>query len=216
MEDNIIIKEPTAIERYVLCLEEQVAKLTDTLLKTQKDVEDMRCQLNANLAIKPYHDYRLQGCNLTEWFFIRIISLHPLNKEFVIDFLKDQKTREFSMVTSKYMEDRHAIEIIGVFNEYVYLSNLFNRFHDEYQNVNENKFILTVMSVDKVSDYMCIRFDLHKKQLVMERLPAPLMYKLNEENNVIECVEMIPFGRPEPYFMKTRTDTPIMEYVGMI
>lgn len=215
MEDLKIITTPSAIEKYVMCLEEQVTKLTENLHKTQKDLEELKDNLKSNLAVRPYHDWRLEGCNLTEWCFVRIVSLHPLNKDFVIEYFKEQKMREFSMVTSKYLEDRHAIEMIGVFSDYVYLSNFFNQFHDEYKKANNDRFLLTVISIDRCADYMCIRFDIHKKQLVMERLPIPLMYKLNEEKNVVELTEVVPFGRPDEYFMSTRSNTPVMLYVGM-
>jgi hypothetical protein len=214
MDDHTILTAPSAIEKYVMCLEEQVTKLTDALSQTIIEIDELKGHLKDNLAVKPYHDYRLQGSNLTEWYFVRIVSLYELNKDCIIDYFKTHNMREFSMVTSKYMEDRHSVEMIGVFRDYVYLSNYFNHFYDEFKKVNEKPFLLTVISIDRCADYMCTRFDIHKKQLVMEKLPAPLMYKLNNENNLVELTEVVPFGRPDEYFERSRIETPVMQYTG--
>ena len=215
MDECKIIKEPSTIEKYVFCLEKQIATLTDALWLTQKELQELKSKVDTNMPINPYHEIALEGCNLSDRFFARLISPEPIDSLFVCDYFKGHDIREFCMVSSFIQSpERHVLEIVGIFMEYVYLSNAFNNFHDEFKKANGHTFMLHVVSMDRVADYMCTRNDIFKKQMVIENFPKPQMYKFDKQTNKVECVD-VEWSEPEFYFKRTQLINPVIAFDGM-
>lgn len=215
MDDNIIIKEPTAIERYVMCLEEQVATVTDALCKVQQENKELKSIVEKHMPIKAYSEYCLDGCNLSERFFVQLKSPQQINTLFVRDFFQNQNIHEFCMVSSYVNEpNRHVLEIAGMFRDYVYLSNVFNQFYDECKKAHVHTFTMMVMSMNRLADYLCTRFDIGAKQMVVQRTLLPQIYKFDEHTNQVECF-YVDYLHPDRSYVRMRIERPVIDYIGM-
>lgn len=216
MEDNQIIKEPSVIEKYIMCLEEQVTSLTDALHTTQKELRELKCRIDNNMPIKPYHYIALEGCNLSDRFYMRIVSPQEIDPVFVRDYLKSNNSREFCMVSSHIQTTgpRHILEVVGIFMDYVYLSNAFNCFYDKFQVAHGDMFNLSIVSLDRVADYMYVRHIVFRKQKVVEHYLTPQMYKYNEETKNVECLD-VEWSQLDPYFQVARLINPVIAFDGM-
>jgi hypothetical protein len=217
MKDNQIIKEPSVIEKYVMCLEEQITTLTNALHASQKELKELKCRVDDNMPVKPYHDIAIEGSNLSDRFLMRIVSPQEIDRVFVRDYLISTNSREFCMVYSHF-QTLEVLEVVGIFMDYVYLSNAFNRFYDKFRVTHGDKFRLNIFSLDRVSDYMCARHNVFKKQNHVEHYSTPRIYKYNEETKSVECLdEYLDEDWPElhPYYMAARLINPIITFDGM-
>jgi hypothetical protein len=216
MDDKQIIEEPSAIERYTMCLEEQVATLTDALHTTQKELRELKSKVDTNMPLKPYHNLALEGCNLTDRYYLRLVSPQHIDPLFVQDYLKSKDSREFCMVSSQITTtgQRHVLELVGIFMDYVYLSNTFNEFYDEFKKAHERIFTMYIVSLDRVNDYMCARHNIFKKQKVVESYPKPQMYKYDEHSKKVECLD-VEWSEPDPYFKTASLINPVIAFEGV-
>ena len=98
--------------------------------------------------------------------------------------------------------------------DYVYLSNTFNDFYDEFTKAHGHAFSLHVVSMDRIADYMCTRHNIFQKQKVIEHYPKPKMYKFDEETKKVECFD-VELSEPEFYFKRTRLINPVIAFEGM-
>jgi hypothetical protein len=210
MEDNQIIKKPSTIERYIMCLEEQVATISDALFSTQQELRELKSRVDRNMPIKPYHEIELEGCNLSDRFHLRLMSPHSIDPLFVRDYLKSHNIREFCMVSSFIQPPyRHVFEMVGIFQDYVYLSNAFNDFYDEFKKEHKYTFAMHVVSMNRIADYVCTKSDIFIKQMVMEKFPKPQMYKFDKQTNKVECFDL-ELTEPDPYFKIARLVYPVI------
>lgn len=216
MDDKQVFKEPSAIEKYTMCLEEQVTALTDALHTTQKELQELKLKLDINMPIKPYHDIALEGCNLTDRYYLRLVSPQQIDRLFVRDYLKSKNSREFCMVSSQIATtgQRHVLELVGIFMDYVYLSNTFNEFYDNMKKIHGHVFTMYIVSLDRVNDYTCARHNIFRKQKVIESYVIPQMYKYDEQSQKLECLD-VEWSEPDPYFRVARLVNPVIAFEGM-